>query len=318
MLRYIGRRCLALLPVLLIVSIFIFSIAHLTPGDPAVAILGPDASIEDLERMRESMGLNDSIVTQYLRWLAGVLTGDFGYTVFLRTTVGQAILSSFGPTVQLAVMAMLVTLLLSVPLGTLAAKKRGGVFDHAVMGMTLLGMAVPSFVLGLVLIIVFAVWLRVLPVAGYVDPFTDPLESIRYMILPALSLGTILAALLTRTTRAAVLDVLNSDYVDAARSRGVSERRLLFVHTLRNAGLPILTAVGLTFGGLITGAVITETIFNIPGIGSLLVNAISRRDYSIIQGVVLFVTLMYLSVNLAVDIVYGIVDPRIRVGDDNG
>lgn len=312
MLGYISRRLFALLPVLIVVSIVIFSIAHLTPGDPATGILGPEASAEDLARLRDSMGLNEPVLTQYFTWVASVLTGDFGDSIFLHMPVLQAITANFMPTLQLALMGLSVTLLLSIPLGTLAARYRGSPFDHAVMGMTLIGMAVPSFVLGLALIIVFAVILKVLPVAGYVSPMTDLAQSLRYMILPAVSLGTILAALLTRITRAAVLDVLHSDYIDSARSRGVSERRLLFVHTLRNAGLPIMTTVGLTFGGLITGAVITETIFNIPGIGSLLINAITRRDYPMIQGVVLFVTLAYLFVNLVVDILYVLVDPRVR------
>lgn len=312
MLGYVLRRLFALLPVLFIVSIVIFSIAHLTPGDPVIAILGPEASEDDLQRLRESMGFNDPIIVQYLRWVGSVVTGDFGDSIFLHKPVLEAIGTNFLPTLQLALMGLLVTIVLSIPLGTLAAKYRGSPFDHAVMGISLIGMAVPSFVLGLALIIVFAVTLKVLPVAGYVSPAADFWQSLRYMILPAVSLGTILAALLTRTTRAAVLDVLNSDYIDAARSRGVSERRLLFIHTLRNAGLPIMTTVGLTFGGLITGAVITETIFNIPGIGSLLVNAISRRDYPTIQGVVLFVTLMYLLVNLIVDVLYVLVDPRVR------
>ena len=207
----------------------------------------------------------------------------------------------------------MVAVAIAVPLGTLAARWRGSPLDALAMGVSLVGMAVPSFVLGLILILVFAVGLRVLPVAGYESLFDDPVRGLRYLLLPAISLGAVLAAFLLRTTRAAVLDVLSSDYIQAARSRGVTESRLLFRHTLRNAGLPIVTAVGLTFGALITGAVVTETIFNIPGIGSLLVNAIKRRDYPVLQGVVMFATLAYLVVNLAVDLLYGLVDPRIRL-----
>ena len=318
MFRYVSHRILGLVPVLFVVSVVIFSITHLTPGDPAQTILGPEALPADVEALRQTMGLNSPILTQYRDWIFGVASGDLGESIFLRKSVFQAILDSLAPTVQLAMLAMTVTLVLSIPLGTIAAKRRGSLLDQGVMAMTLIGMAVPSFVLGLLLVIVFAVTLRLLPVAGYVSLLADPVAGLRYLTLPAISLGTILAAVLTRTTRASVLDVLKSDYIDSARSRGVSENRLLFTHTLRNAGLPILTMVGLTFGGLVTGAVITETIFNIPGLGSLLVNAIERRDYPVIQGVVLVVTLIYLVVNLVVDLLYGLIDPRIRLSSAKG
>lgn len=318
MLRYTALRIVSLLPVLFVVSVVIFLIAFLSPGDPVSIMLGPEALDSDIAALRLALGLDDPIWQQYLRWAGAVLTGDFGESFFLRKSVMAAILDSLAPTIQLALMAMAVTLLLSIPLGTLAARYRGSALDHGVMGLTLVGMAVPSFVLGLLLMLVFGVMLRWLPVSGYVSIMVDPVQGLRHLILPAVSLGTILAALLTRTTRASVLDVLNSDYIDAARSRGVSEGRLLFTHTLRNAGLPILTMVGLTFGGLVTGAVVTETIFSIPGIGSLVVNSITRRDYAVIQGVVLFVTLAYLTVNLIVDLLYGLVDPRVRLGTGGG
>jgi peptide/nickel transport system permease protein len=312
-LTYSLRRLLALIPVLAVVSIVIFAIIHLTPGNPARAILGPEASAQDVDALSQRLGLNRPLVVQYLEWLARAVTGDLGDSLFLRKPVTQAIVDNAVPTVQLAVVALLVAMLIAVPLGTLAARWRGSVLDAAAMGVSLIGMAVPSFVLGLVLILVFAVWLRVLPVAGYESLFDDPAAAVRYLVLPATSLGAVLAAFLLRTTRASVLDVMSSDYIEAARSRGVGESRLLFRHTLRNAGLPIVTAVGLTFGALITGAVVTETIFTIPGIGSLLVNAIKRRDYPVIQGVVMFATLAYLTVNLVVDLLYGLVDPRIRL-----
>jgi len=314
---YILRRLLALVPVLLIVSIIIFMMAWMTPGDPAQLILGADADPEDLARLRADMGLDRPLPLQYLAWVGNLLQGDLGESIFLGKSVARAIFDNFGPTVQLSFMALCIALLISIPLGTLAAKKRNSPLDHAVMMISLIGMAVPSFVLGLVLIVVIAVELQWLPVAGYVSPAESLLGSLRYMILPAVSLGTIIAALLIRTTRAAVLDVMASDYIDAARARGVTEGRLLFVHTLRNAGLPILTMIGLTFGALITGSVVTETIFNIPGIGSLIVNAIARRDYPVLQGVVLFITLLYLLVNLGVDLMYGLIDPRIRLGAKN-
>lgn len=318
MLSYLGKRLLSLIPVLLVVSVVIFSIVHLTPGDPARTILGPDASQAQVDALRDSMGLNQPLIAQYFRWLGGVFTGDLGDSFFLRKSVLAAIGDNAVPTLQLAVIAITVALLLAIPLGTLAARHRGSSLDRGVMAFTLVGMAVPSFVLGLILMLLFAVQLRWFPVAGYVNPAEDFLLGIKTLILPGIALGAIMSALITRTTRAAVLDVLNADYIDAARSRGVSEIRLLFTHTLKNAGLPILTLIGLTFGTLVTGAAVTETIFNVPGLGSLLVQAISRRDYAIIQGVVLCVTLFYLLINLAIDLLYGLVDPRVRLGKAKG
>lgn len=313
MLSYTLKRLLALIPVLAVVSVVIFAVIHLTPGNPARAILGPEASAADVDALSERLGLNRPVALQYVEWLGRAVTGNFGESLFLRKSVTQAVADNAVPTAQLAVAALVVAVAIAVPLGTLAARWRGSSLDALAMGVSLVGMAIPSFVLGLILILVFAVGLRVLPVAGYESVFDDPIRGLRYLLLPAVSLGAVLAAFLLRTTRAAVLDVLASDYIQAARSRGVAESRLLFRHTLRNAGLPIVTAVGLTFGALITGAVVTETIFNIPGIGSLLVNAIKRRDYPVLQGVVMFATLAYLVVNLAVDLVYGLVDPRIRL-----
>lgn len=318
MLMFILKRLLSLIPVVLVVSIVIFSITYLTPGDPARTILGPDATQDQVDALRESLGLNAPLVTQYFTWLGGVVTGDLGESFFLRKPVTAAIGDNLLPTLQLATIAILVALLLAIPLGTLAARYRDSGFDRGVMAFTLLGMAVPSFVLGLLLMLLFAVKLRWVPVAGYVNPLTDFSAGIKTLILPGIALGAIVAALITRTTRAAVLDVLNSDYIDAARSRGVSNMRLLFAHTLKNAGLPVLTIVGLTVGTLVTGAAVTETIFNIPGLGSLLVQAIARRDYSVIQGVVLTITLFYLFINLFIDLLYGVVDPRVRFGSKKG
>lgn len=310
---YLCKRILSLIPVLFIVSIVIFSIIHLTPGDPARAILGPEATLDQVTALRERMGLNEPLVFQYLSWMSGVLQGDLGDSIFLRKPVLTAITDNLVPTAQLATLAMGVALMLAIPFGTLAARYRSSPLDHTVNFFTLISMAVPSFVLGLLLVLVFGVWLRMFPVAGYVNPFADPIGGLRTLILPAVALGTVVSAYITRTTRAAVLDVLHADYIDAARSRGVSESRLLFSHTLKNAGLPVLTVVGLTFGFLVTGAAVTEIIFGIPGLGSLLVQAIPRRDYVVIQGVVLFITVMFLLVNLIIDVLYGIVDPRVRV-----
>lgn len=314
MLRFISRRLLSLLPVLFVVSVVIFSLIHLTPGDPARRILGEKASDEQVAALHASMGLDQPIVMQYLKWVGGVFTGNLGDSYFLRKSVVEAISDNAVPTIQLALIAIIVAVLLSVPFGTIAAKFRGGSFDKVVTGFTLLGMTVPSFVLAIGMMLLFGLILRWLPISGYVNPFEDFGAGLKTLLMPGIALGAITAALITRTTRAAVLDVLNTDYVDAARSRGVSEQRLLFSHTLKNASLPILTIVGLSLGGLVTGAAVTETIFNIPGLGQLLVTSISRRDYPVIQGVILFITLVYLLTNLLIDLLYGIVDPRVRVG----
>lgn len=314
MLRFISRRLLSLIPVLFVVSVVIFSLIHLTPGDPARRILGEKASDEQVAALHASMGLDQPIVMQYLKWVGGVFTGNLGDSYFLRKTVVESISDNAVPTIQLALIAIIVAVLLSVPFGTIAAKFRGGSFDKVVTGFTLLGMTVPSFVLAIGMMLLFGLMLRWLPISGYVNPFEHFGDGLKTLLMPGIALGAIAAALITRTTRAAVLDVLNTDYVDAARSRGVSERRLLFSHTLKNASLPILTIVGLSLGGLVTGAAVTETIFNIPGLGQLLVTSISRRDYPVIQGVILFITLVYLLTNLLIDLLYGIVDPRVRVG----
>ncbi|WP_394617511.1 ABC transporter permease [Lentzea sp. JNUCC 0626] len=318
MLTFVGRRLLSLVPVLLVVSVVIFSIIHLTPGDPARAMLGPDAAQDQVDALRERLGLNAPLPMQFLDWFTGIFRGDFGDSLFLRKPVLQAISDNAMPTLWLAVLAMVVALGLSIPLGTLAARHRGSLIDRVVTGISLIGLSVPSFVLGLVLVIVFAVWLRAVPAAGYFDPLKDFGRGLTSLALPAVALGTIVSAQLVRTTRASVLDVLGAEYIDSARSRGVGETRLLFTHTLKNAGLPILTLIGLTFGTLVTGAAVTETIFNIPGLGALLVQAIARRDYAVIQGVVLFVTLVYLVINLVIDILYGAIDPRVRVSARGG
>ncbi|PTE06252.1 ABC transporter permease [Mesorhizobium helmanticense] len=312
---YTLRRAGALLPVLLVVSIVIFSLAYLTPGDPASTILGPEALEADVQNLRDSMGLNDPFLVQYFRWIWSAMHGDLGTSYFLKMSVAQAIGQHFLPTMQLAVLTIFYALVVSIPLGVLAARWRGSFFDHGIAGFTLIGLTFPSFVLSLILVIVFSVCLHWLPVAGYRNPFSEPWNGMRYLILPTLSLGTIYAAVITRTVRASVLDVLKAEYVDSARSRGVSESRLLFAHALRNAGLPIITMIGLSFASLVSGAVVAETVFNIPGIGSLLVNAIQRRDYPVAQGVVLFLTLLYLLLNLLVDLLYGLIDPRVRLSD---
>lgn len=313
MIGYILKRIFSLIPVLFVVSIAIFLIVHLTPGEPAAVILGLEATEEQVAQLREEMGLNLPIYQQYINWAKGVLQGDLGESYFMKEPVTEAIFSHLGPTLSLAIMAEIVALVLAIPIGIIAAYRRGSAIDQTLMVISLLGMAVPSFLLGLLLMLLIGVQLQWLPVAGYV-PLSGGLWShLKYLILPAISLGAIQAALVARMTRSSMLEVLNSNFIKTARSKGVKEYRVIIKHALRNAFLPILTVIGQSFGTLVTGAVVVETIFNLPGLGQLIINSIERRDFAVIQGVVLFVTLTYVLINLIVDLLYGVIDPRVRL-----
>ena len=313
MLGYIIKRILSLIPVLFVVSVAIFLIIHLTPGDPAAAILGIEASEEQIQELNEQMGLNLPVYQQYLNWVSGVVQGDFGDSYFMNEPVTDAIFNHLGPTVSLALLAEIVALVLAIPIGILAAYRRGSFTDKGLMVISLLGMAVPSFLLGLLLMLVFAVNLQWLPVAGYKPLSIGLWDHLRYLILPAISLGAFQAALVARMTRSSMLEVLNKGFIKTARSKGVKEYKVVFKHAFRNAFLPILTVIGQSFGALVTGAVVVETIFNLPGLGQLIINSIERRDFAVIQGVVLFVTLIYVFINLIVDLLYGMIDPRVRL-----
>lgn len=314
--NYIIKRILSLIPVLFVVSVAIFFIIHITPGDPASVMLGVDATEEQLEELREHMGLNLPIHQQYLIWVSGVLQGDFGISYFTKEPVLTSIIDHLYPTLSLSILALFFTVLIAIPLGIAAANRRGTVADQTIMGVSLLGMSVPSFLLGLLLILFFGVKLGWLPVAGF-QPISSGLwNHLQYLILPAISLGAIQAALVARMTRTSMLEVLNSNYIKTAQAKGVKKGIIIYKHALRNAFLPILTVIGQSFGVLIAGSVVTETIFNIPGIGQLIINSVERRDYAVIQGVVLFVTLVYVFINLIIDLLYGVIDPRVRLDRD--
>ena len=311
MFGYITKRLLSLIPVLFVVTIAIFLIIHLTPGDPAAAMLGMEATQDEIQALNEELGFNRPIVEQYISWVADVFKGDLGDSIFMKQPVSQAIAEHIGPTFSLAVLAQIIALVLAIPFGIIAAYKRGTIADYTLMGVSLFGMAVPSFLLGLLLMLLIGVQLQWLPVAGY-EPLSNGLWShLQYLILPGISLGTIQAALITRMTRSSMLEVLN--LVKTARSKGLNEWKVLLKHAFRNAFIPILTVIGQTFGTLVTGAVVVESIFNIPGLGQLILNSIARRDFAVIQGVVLVVTLLYVGINLLVDLLYGAVDPRVRL-----
>lgn len=316
MFNYIIKRIFSLIPVLFVVSIVIFMLVHITPGDPASVMLGVDATAEQLADLRKDMGLDLPIYQQYFNWVMGVFQGDFGVSYFMKEPVTTAILSHLSPTLSLAILAQTITILIAIPLGIASANRRGTMADQSIMGVALLGMSVPSFLLGLFLILLFGVKLGWLPVAGYAPLSSGLGNHLKYLIMPAVSLGAIQAALVARMTRTSMLEVLNTNYIKTAKAKGVKRTGLIYKHALRNAFLPILTVIGQTFGILVAGAVVTETIFNIPGIGQLIINSVERRDYAIIQGVVLFVTLSYVLINLVIDLLYGVVDPRVRLDRD--
>ncbi|GIO99132.1 ABC transporter permease [Paenibacillus lautus] len=313
MLAYITKRLLSLIPVLAVVTIAIFLIIHITPGDPAAAILGMEASQEEIQKLNQDLGLDRPILEQYTSWVANVFKGDLGDSIFMNQPVSEAIAEHVTPTLSLAILAQVIAIILAIPFGIIAAYKRGSIADYTLMGISLLGMALPSFLLGLFLMLFIGVKLQWLPVAGY-EPLSSGLwEHMKYLILPGISLGTIQAALITRMTRSSMLEVLNLNFIKTARSKGLHEMKVLFKHAFRSAFLPILTVIGQTFGTLVTGAVVVEAIFNIPGLGQLILNSIARRDFAVIQGVVLVVTLMYVTINLIIDLLYGAVDPRVRL-----
>ena len=311
--RYVAKRLLSLIPVLLVVSILVFSLMHLAPGDPASAILGMDATAADLERLEEELGLNLPLYEQYVRWVVGVLHGDLGRSYFMEESVGQAIAGHFRPTLSLALFAELIALVLALPAGIYAACRRGRPADRIVMLLSLLALAVPSFILGLLLILLLGVLLALFPIGGYAPLEEGLLPHLRYLVLPALALGSTQAALIARMTRAAMAEVLDQNFIRTLVAKGMRGRVVVGVHALRNALFPILTAVGQSMASLLSGAIVVETVFNIPGLGQLLINSIARRDFAMIQGIVLVVTIICVLVNLLVDLLYGVADPRVRL-----
>ncbi|TBL73302.1 ABC transporter permease [Paenibacillus thalictri] len=310
---YLVKRVFSLIPVLFVVSLMVFMVIHLTPGDPAAYMLGEDASPQQVAELRAQLGLEQPIYVQYIKWIGGVFRGDLGFSFFMKEPVTHAILNHLGPTLSLSIFAQILAILIAIPFGIMAANRRGSAADQTLMGASLLGISIPSFLLGLLLVLLFAVTLKWLPVAGYKPLSAGLWTHLKYLILPAVALGTMQASLITRMTRSSMLEVLNAGFIKTARSKGVKERNVIYRHALRNAFIPILTVIGQTFGMLVAGAAVTETIFNIPGIGQLIINSVTRRDYSVIQGVVLFVTFAYVFINLVIDLLYGVIDPRVRL-----
>jgi peptide/nickel transport system permease protein len=309
---YLVRRLLAVIPVMAVVVTVVFLLIHLIPGDPVSVMLGPEASPAQIEATRRSLGLDRPIHEQLLGFYARVLRGDLGQSYFLDRPVTTAIIERAEPTLMLMACAMLVAVAIGVPSGVVAAAHRGSVWDRTLMLGSLLGVCVPGFWLSLNFIYLFAVRLGWLPAAGYASVLTDPVAALRYMVLPAVSLGFNQSALIARISRSCMLEALQQDYVRTARAKGLPERAVTYAHAFRNALVPVVTVIGVTTAVLIGGAVVTEIVFNIPGLGRLVISAILRRDYPVVQGVVLVTAAVYVLINLAVDVLYAFIDPRIR------
>jgi peptide/nickel transport system permease protein len=310
---YIARRILATIPVLLMVTIFVFVLLRVAlPGDPAALLAGPDAQIYEVEEVREHLGLNRPVVVQLVIWLGDIAQGDFGTSTYGKHKVLDLIKDRMVATISLAISAELLMVGMGIPLGVFAGWKARSLTDRSVMVLAVLGYSVPVFWLGLMLIYLFAVRLDWVPAAGYVPPSEDFKDYVMHLILPVITTAVIGMALMTRMTRATMVETLNENYIRTARAKGMAEKVVLLRHALKNAALPIVTIIGLGFAGLLTGLVITESVFAIPGLGRLLVSAISERNYPVIQGTALFISVVYVLVNLLVDLSYGLLDPRIR------
>ncbi len=313
MLGYVLRRILMTIPVMGVVALFVFLLLRLAPGDPAAVIAGDYATAEDVARIRAQLGLSDPIVVQFGTWLGALLQGDLGTSIFSNKPVAELIAQRIEPTMLLALSTIVFAILVAVPLGTLAAFRAGSWIDRCVMLFSVGGFSVPVFVLGYCLIYVFALNLRWLPVQGYRSPFEHGLGPfLAHITLPTLTLSVIFIALIARMTRASVIEVLEEDYIRTARAKGQSEVKVLMRHALRNAAVPIVTVIGIGIALLIGGVVVTESVYNIPGLGRLVLDAVLARDYPIIQGLILFFSFVYILLNLLIDLTYTLLDPRIR------
>ena len=312
MLQLILNRILSTLVVMGVVAVFVFGMLHFSPGDPAAIIAGDLATNADIALIREKLGLNLPLHQQFGRWIVSVLTGDLGHSIFSDLPVADLIAQRIEPTLALTVTTMLFSVLIAVPLGILAAWRAGSLVDRAVMGFAVLGFSMPVFVFAYILIWLFAAKLKLLPVMGYTSIFDDPVQFLRNIIMPTVALGVTYIALIARITRASMLEAINQDYIRTAHAKGLSIAPILFRHALRNASVPIVTTIGIGVALLIGGVVVTESVFAIPGLGRLTVDAILHRDYPVIQGVILIFSGVYVLINLFIDITYTLLDPRIR------
>jgi peptide/nickel transport system permease protein len=312
MLSFLPRRLLQLIPTLFVVSVLIFMLQQLLPGDPALVMAGEEKDPEVIEQIRRQYRLDQPLPIQYLYWIGGVLQGDLGESMRIKQPVASLIADKLPVTLQLASMAMLFALLIGIPAGVLSAVKKGTVWDTAANVFALWGLSTPNFWLGIMLIFLFSVQLGWLPASGFVSPWEDPWQSLATTVMPAFVLGNAIAAVLMRHTRSAMLQAMSADYVRTARAKGLREHVVVLRHALRNALTPVITLGALEFGTLLSGAVLTEQVFSVPGFGKLIVDAVFNRDYAVVQGVVLVTATVYILLNLIADILYVLVNPRLR------
>ncbi len=312
MFAYIVRRLLATIPVMAIVAIFVFALLHLSPGDPAAIIAGDNATSDDIARIHAQLGLDRPVYIQFVSWAWGLLHGDLGISIFTNLPVMKLIGQRVEPTIALTVTTLIVSVVVAIPLGIVAAWKAGTWVDRLVMVFAVTGFSVPVFVLAYIAIYLFSIELDLLPVQGYVSLHEGLRPFLSHLVMPSLALGMVYMALIARITRASMLDVLSQDYIRTAHAKGLSSDKVLIGHALKNAAVPIVTIIGIGVALLISGVVVTETVFAIPGLGRLTVDAILRRDYPIIQGIILIFSAAYVLINLLVDLSYAVLDPRIR------
>ena len=312
MIRYLLKRLLSAVPVMVIVGIIAFALSHLSGGDPARVIAGNDATDEQVAAIRQQMGLNDPLPQQLWTWFVDLLHGNLGYSYILHENVTSMIMSHVFPTLSVAVLGEIISLVIAIPLGVLAADRHGTFVDKLVLGFATLTTSLPSFLAGLLLMIVFVLDFKLLPASGFVYPSDSVSGYVSHLILPALSVSMLQIAIVSRMTRSSMIDALGSDYIRTATAKGLSRTVQLWRHALKNSAIPILTIVGQSFGELIAGAIVVETVFNVPGIGQLVVNSILRRDYQMVQGIMIFVAMVFVVVNLITDVMYAVIDPRIR------
>jgi len=311
--RYLLRRFIGMIVVIFLVLTIAFVIVRLAPGDPAALMLGPDATPQDVQQLRERLGLDRPIFVQYVTFVAGAVQGNLGESLFFNAPVTAVLAARAEPTIFLALFSLLFALVIATPIGIYAAYRRGSTLDQTSITSAMLAASVPSFLTGLIFQRYLATELGWFPVSGYGGPDAGFFERMRHLLLPSIVLGIVNSALILRFTRASMLDILGEDYVRTARAKGMTERRVVLRHALKNAGIPIITVVGLTFALLVSGAVVTERVFNLPGLGNLVVNAVLRRDYTVIQGTLIVVAALYVLVNLATDLLYLAVDKRVKV-----
>ncbi|MBB6488818.1 ABC transporter permease [Rhizobium lusitanum] len=312
MIRYIVQRLIGMIVVMFLVVTIVFIIVRVTPGDPAAVMLGPDATPADIAALRSQLGLDQPLILQYVYYIGNLLKGDLGRSIFLNQPVLSALSDRAEPTFFLTLFSIIIACVVALPVGIYAAYRRGSLVDQVATALAMFAASIPSFWLGLLLIQFFAVRQGWFPVSGYGGPDAGFLDRMWHLCLPAIALGLVSSALILRFTRASMLDVLGDDYVRTARAKGLDERRVVLRHALKNALIPIITVIGLTMAVLISGAVVTETVFGLPGVGNLVVSAVLRRDYPVIQGALLVIAALYVLINFAIDMLYLLVDPRVR------